>query len=88
MKKFLILIFAFSLTQANATIEHDPSSLTEPSAQEISKNRACFEELEMKGCGDPGEEVMHFRSCLKDVLPSLTTDCRELMNYLYSSPGS
>lgn len=84
MKKLLIVLFAFTLSQVEATTEHDPVFTSEPSAQEVSMNRACFEELKTLGCGDPGEEVGHFRACLKDVFPTLTPHCKELMSFLYT----
>lgn len=83
MTKIFILTSMLFMLSAGASIEYD-GDIAQPTPQEISKNRACFEELIQNGCGDPGEDVNQFRSCLKNVFPSLTEDCKQLMNYLYS----
>jgi len=83
MKKLLIPILVFSLHSAYASIEFEGDE-QQPTSKEITKNRACFEELARNGCGDPGEDVKQFRSCLKNVHSTLSPDCQQLMNYLYS----
>lgn len=73
------------MTGAHASIEHDGKTQTEPTAAEIQKNRACFEEVAKNGCGDPGEDIKQFRSCLHNVFPTLSVDCKKMMTKLYSN---
>lgn len=83
MKKFLIALMIVSVN-AYANIDYSPSGSGKASAEEISRSRACFEELKVQGCGDPGDEdIEHFRSCLKNVIPSLTDNCKKMMTELY-----
>lgn len=83
MKNFIILAVMFLGFNAFATIEHDASDLFDVTAEEIQNNRSCFAELESNGCGDPGEETKHFRSCMSHVYPKLTPECQKLMTKLY-----
>lgn len=84
MKKLLLpFLIAMMMTNTYATIEDDGQNPV-PSQVEISKNRACFEDLTDNGCGDPGEDPAQFRACLHNVFPRLTTDCQKLMSELYS----
>jgi hypothetical protein len=84
MKKFLIPMMMFWMLSASAHIEFEGDGPA-PTNQEIAKSRACFEELSKNGCGDPGEDLNHFRSCLHNVFPSLTKDCQKMMSHLYSA---
>lgn len=78
---FLTLSFIFN---AYADIEYMPNEVSSaPSEQEISKNRACFQELITLGCGDPAEDSEHFRSCMANVYPNLSKSCQSLMSILY-----
>lgn len=83
MKSLLIILMMFSLTQVKATTEHLDADNDRPTTEEIKKNRACFEEVSQNGCGDPGEDMKHFRTCLHNVFPTLTQDCRKMMSKLY-----
>lgn len=71
------------MMNARADIEYSPTEVSKASAGEIAMSRACFEELKVQGCGDPGEETDHFRTCLKDVYQSLTGSCQRMMSELY-----
>ena len=84
MKKLIIPLSMLFIVSAQANIEYDGVD-AQPTTQEVTKNRACFEELAKNGCGDPGEDVKQVRSCLKNVFPTLAVDCKKLMNYLYSA---
>lgn len=86
MKSVFIAFFMFFMTQAYGDIEFD-GKLDIPSDKEVSQNRACFEELAKLGCGDPGDDHQQFRSCMHDVYPSLTDDCRKMMTGLYKRKG-
>ena len=72
-----------SIVHANASIEYVEGEEDSPSPQEVSRNRACFEDLEKAGCGDPGENLKEFRVCLHDAFPSLSDDCKKMMSNLY-----
>lgn len=85
MKLFLIPVFALFIFNAKADIEHVVGDDDQPTPLEITKNRACFEEVAKQGCGDPGEDQKHFRTCLHDAFPILTDDCRKMMSGLYST---
>lgn len=84
MKTLLVtFLMAFSL-QSFATIDTIAEAKGKaPTESEIQSNRACFTALEREGCGDPGDDVEHFRSCLKTVYPDLKADCKILMTDLY-----
>jgi hypothetical protein len=73
----------FYLINAHATIEHTAADDQKPTAAEISRNRACFEDLAKNGCEDPGENIREFRKCLHDVFPKLTDSCQKLTSDLY-----
>lgn len=81
MKKIFIPVMMMLVVNAFASIEHDGSP--EPTAAQVAKSRACFEEVSQNGCGDPGDDVKQFRSCLHNVHPSLTADCQKMMSHLY-----
>lgn len=72
-----------TVVNAQASIEFEGNT-AEPTPQELSNNRACFEELEKNGCGDPGEDVKQFRSCMHNVYSTLGKSCQKLMTDLYS----
>lgn len=76
----LSLIFAFN---AQANIDYSPNEVSKATPQEIAQSRACFEELKVQGCGDPGEDIQQFKSCLKNVHPTLTANCQKMMTELY-----
>ena len=77
---FGLMIFAFN---GLANIEYSPEAVSKPSQTEIDSNRACFQDLEELGCGDSGEDVENFRSCMNNVYSSLDKSCQKLMNDLY-----
>lgn len=83
MKSLFILLLMFSLTGAKASIEHSAQDNDQPTSEEIMKNRSCFEEVSQNGCGDPGEDIRQFRSCLHNVFPTLSQECRRMMSRLY-----
>ena len=82
MRNTIFLLGLFLAHQSLADIEYEgPSS--RPGQAEIQRNRACFEELKVLGCGDPGEDPEQFRSCMSNVYSSLSKDCKVLMSKLY-----
>lgn len=83
MKNILLVTGLLFVMHASADIEYSSAEPSKATAQEINKSRSCFQELMVQGCGDPGEDPQHFRSCLKNVHPSLTADCRAMMTELY-----
>lgn len=85
MKK-TILAFGLLITMSSyADIEYSPSEPPKATAQEVARNRACFEELNVQGCGDPAEDIQQFKSCLKDIKVRLSSDCKKMMNDLYGN---
>ena len=82
--KNIILVSSFFLTfSALADIEYVAGDRSIATDAEISKSRACFQELSVQGCGDPGEDPQQFRSCMSNVYPTLNPDCQKLMTELY-----
>jgi hypothetical protein len=82
MKNIVILMGLLVAYNSFASIEHEGNS-TKPTQTEINRNRACFEELKVQGCGDPGEDAEQFRSCMNNVYENLNPDCKTLMSKLY-----
>ncbi len=70
------------MAHAHANIEFD-GKLEIPTDAEMAKNRGCFDDLTKHGCGEPGEDMKQFRSCLHEVFPNLSSECREMMVKLY-----
>jgi hypothetical protein len=83
MKNALITLGLLMSLNSFANIEHVDDELTRPAQVEIESNRACFRELETQGCGDPGDDVSHFRSCMNNVFVDLSKNCQRLMKDLY-----
>lgn len=83
MKKIVCsLALLFSLS-SYADIEYSSAEESKATTEEVLQNRYCFKEVALQGCGDPGEDPRHFRSCLKDIKPKLTDGCRKMMTELY-----
>lgn len=84
--KLLITVLSLLLSlSVYADIEYSPGDDSVPTTEEISKNRACFEEVASHGCGDPGEDPNHFKSCLKNIHSGLTSHCKTMMSDLYDT---
>lgn len=83
MKKLFFVAFLTTTINAYADITHTSQEPPKATAQEISRNRACFEELKVQGCGDPGDDFKQFRSCMSNVYDSLSESCQKMMSDLY-----
>lgn len=83
MKYTIVTLGLLFTISANADIEYSPQEPAKATVQEISKSRACFEELKVQGCGDPGDDINHFKSCLGNVHSTLTDSCKKMMTDLY-----
>lgn len=83
MKGIFIALFMIFLTSAHASIEYVESEQSHPDPQEVARSRACFEELTKQGCGDPGENLKEFRSCMHDAFTQLSGNCQAMMKELY-----
>ena len=81
MKNALLVLGLCFVLHAQASI--DASDRDRASESEVSNSRACFQELEQEGCGDPGVDPQHFRSCMSAAYVRLSKDCQELMTTLY-----
>ncbi len=81
---FLVLVMFLSL-QAYADITAVEAVSQQPTQAVIASNRACFSSLATLGCGDPADDIAHFRSCLNNVFPDLKKSCQNLMSDLYLS---
>ena len=85
MKKIILATGMLLSLTAFADIEYSSMEPAKATSQEISKSRACFNELEEQGCGDPGDDLQQFRSCMNNVYSTLTADCKKLMSELYGA---
>jgi hypothetical protein len=83
MKKLFSALLIVSALSVHGHIEFEGEPAP-PTREEIGRNRACFEDLSRQGCGDPGDDVQQFRSCLHTVFPSLSAHCQKLMSNLYA----
>ncbi len=83
MKKLFIILSLTASLAAQATIE-DEGQPTSLSTAEITRNRACFEELTRENCPDPSDDARQFRACLHNSFDALTPSCQKLMSELYS----
>ncbi len=82
MKKTL-MIFGFLFVMNAGAAEGDLGKYVPPSDAEVSKNRACFQDLEVQGCGNQEEDPEQFRSCMSNVHENLNEHCKRLMSNLY-----
>jgi hypothetical protein len=85
MKSLSIIFVMFFSLYASSNIEFSPQEQGKAKAEEIIRSRSCFQEMKMHGCGDPGDDIQHFLSCLSEVKPILTITCKDLMTELYDS---
>ena len=82
MKRILLITMMIFMAVAQASIEYDGND-GKPTAAEMERNHSCFDELSKNGCGDPGDDLREFRSCMHDVYAKLTPDCQKMMTTLY-----
>jgi hypothetical protein len=85
MKIALIAMCILVSMNTKADIEFSTTDSGKATPQEISKNRACFEELKSEGCGGPGDDANHFRACLNNVHATLNEYCKKMMSDLYGN---
>lgn len=86
MKTILIALSLLVVMNANADIEYSADDAQgKATPAEVTRNQSCFRELEDNGCGNPGEDVKQFRSCMKNVFPNLSNDCQKMMSNLYGT---
>lgn len=82
---FALALFIIIITPSEGWPNVDVKFMeaNEPTAAEIKKSRACFNELEKMGCGHPKEHLNRFRNCLSDVFPALSSPCQDMMSEIY-----
>ena len=84
MKTIFIALSLLVVMNAKADIEYSADDMNgKATAAEVTRNHSCFQELEKEGCGDPGEDVKQFRSCLNNSYSRLSDDCKKMMSNLY-----
>jgi hypothetical protein len=81
--KNLLTILGFLIVVNARAAEGDLGKYVAPSEAEISKNRACFQDLEVQGCGKQEDDPEQFRACMSNVHESLDDNCKRLMSNLY-----
>ena len=82
MKKSLMIFGFLFVINAGAAVG-DLGKYVAPTEDEIAKNRACFQDLEVQGCGKQEEDPEQFRSCMSNVHSNLDEHCKRLMSKLY-----
>ncbi|MFL5810181.1 MAG: hypothetical protein ACJ749_11710 [Flavisolibacter sp.] len=86
MKNIFFALYLLFVMNAKADIEYSPADVKgKATAAEITNNRSCFQELENEGCGNPGDDVKQFRSCMNNVYPRLSDGCQKMMSNLYGT---
>lgn len=83
MKNIFSMLLMVLMVNANATTED--KNYVHPSNAEITKNRACFKQLEERGCGNPKDDPEHFRSCMSSLYSALDDHCQRTLINLYGS---
>lgn len=83
MKKIFFVTCLLLVMNAYADIEYSAAEESQTTTEEVLQSRYCFKEVELQGCGDPGEDPGHFRSCLKNIKSKLTKGCNKMMTELY-----
>lgn len=86
MKTILIALSLLLVMNAKADIEYSADDAKgKATPAEITRNQSCFRELEDNGCGNPGENIKSFRSCMRNVYSGLSDDCQKMMSNLYGT---
>lgn len=85
MKQTLIALGLVFTLNTHAAVEPESKKAVQPTAAEIAKNRACFQELEKQGCGSLEEDQERFRSCMSYVHTTMDDHCKNMMQSLYGS---
>lgn len=84
MKTIFVTLSLLAVMNSKADIEYSADDAKgKATPAEITRNQSCFREVEDNGCGSPGEDIKHFRSCMKNALPNLSDDCQKMMSDLY-----
>lgn len=84
MKTILIALGLLMVMNANADIEYSAEDVKgKATPAEVTRNHSCFQELEAEGCGNPGDDVKQFRSCMNNSYSRLSDDCKKMMSNLY-----
>ncbi len=83
MKDFFMFLGFVIALNSYADIEYVPTERKVTSAAMVESNRGCFKELNAQGCGDPGEDIQHFRSCMNNAYDGLSDTCQKMMTKLY-----
>ncbi len=83
---FLALGFLFVMNATAA--EGELKKYVPPTDTEVAKNRACFQDLEVQGCGKQDEDPEQFRACMSNVHMNLDDHCKRLMSKLYGSDAN
>lgn len=85
MKASILMMSFLFCFNAQSNIEYSASENGKATAAEIERSRSCFYEVKTQGCGDPGDDINHFRSCLSNIYPTLTENCKKMMSNLYGT---
>lgn len=85
MKHTLAIFGLIFMINVHATVEDTSKTYVHPTDAEITRNRACFQDLEVQGCRSQEEDQEQFRSCLSNALPGLEDYCKKLMLNLYGT---
>lgn len=83
MKKLFVMFGLVLMMNANAQSTQS-KKYSHPSGDEISRNRACFKELEeVQGCRPQEEDPAQFKECISIAVDALDEHCKTLVLKLY-----
>lgn len=83
MKIYITTTLLMLALNASANMNFEEGMDKSPDPSRLSRARACFQELEVHGCGHPREDIRHFKSCLAETKDSLSSSCRGFIQGLY-----
>lgn len=88
MKCSILVLLFFGSLSVWAEMEHVPGIGSVPEKQKLSSARACFREIDDKGCGHPRDDQEFFISCLDENKNNLTPSCKSFFHTLYGKRKS
>ncbi len=88
MKRLILVAVLIHTFSAQADMEHKSGLGTMPAKQSLTSSRACFQEIDNKGCGHPRDDQEFFIACLDENKNSLTQSCRSFFDTLYGKKKS
>jgi len=83
MKKLILFVLMSLSLNLLANQEHEAGMEADPGQSRLAETRACFEQLDVAGCGNPTMDRSHFSECAIDRKSDLPMNCQKLVSKLY-----